>query len=90
MFLMARELPWYSTAMQPRMVACYAPPATVRNVQDPEQGPVTPVCERASDEEPEPTRHDAGTGTGAMELPGPMPLQPFWTGSFSNRWVRKA
>lgn len=30
-------------------------------------------------------RHDAGIGTGAMELPGPMSVQPFWKGRFSNR-----
>lgn len=39
---------------------------------------------------PEPGRQDAGTGTEAMELPGPMPLQPSRKGSFSNRWVRQA
>ena len=39
---------------------------------------------------PRPARHDAGTGTGAMELPGPMSAQPFWKGRFSNRWAKKA
>ena len=33
--------------------------------------------------------HGAGTGTGAMELPGPISAHPFWTGRCAKRWVRK-
>jgi hypothetical protein len=45
---------------------------------------------RSSLQAPRTGRHDAGTGTGAMELPGPMSAQPFWKGRFSNRWAKKA